>query len=106
MSNVSHGVFANVKHLPPNIGRMVTVGVGAILLIALMGWGVHSLYQATSAGSVAETDGNASTAAEPVRKAAAAKPVQNESSAKTAAPVRDPKRLQSTGPKVPSLYID
>jgi hypothetical protein len=99
-------VFANVKHLPPNIGRMVTVGVGAILLIALMGWGVHSLYQATSAGSVAETDGGTSTAAEPVRKAAAAKPVQNESSAKTAAPVRDPKRLQSTGPKVPSLYID
>ena len=48
MSNVSHGVFANVKKLPPNTGRMIIVAVSAIVLLALMAWGLSILYSATS----------------------------------------------------------
>ena len=50
MSNVSHGVFANVKQkLPPNTGRIATVCIAAVLLLALLGWGLATLYKATSA---------------------------------------------------------
>ena len=51
MSNVSSGVFSNVKRLPRNTGRIVTVAVGAILLIVLIAWGVSELYKATTPAS-------------------------------------------------------
>ena len=48
MSNVSHGVFANVKRLPPNTGRLVMVSLAAIILLVLIAWGIVALYQATT----------------------------------------------------------
>lgn len=107
MSNVSHGVFANVKRIPPNIGRMITVGVGAVLILVFIGWGVYSLYQATSSASGAGFTGNAANTVEngmtPTRSNQPEKP---ETEVRTAAPATDPKLLESTGPKIPSLYID
>ena len=48
MSNVSHGVFANVKKLPPNTGRIVMVCIATIILFVLIGWGIAALYKATT----------------------------------------------------------
>ena len=62
ISNVSHGVFANVKKLPPNTGRMLVVGVAGIVLIVLIVWGVMALYKATTPQQPTEKPG-AQTAA-------------------------------------------
>ncbi len=48
MSNVSSGVFSNVKKLPPNTGRIITVVIGSLILLALIGWGIFELYKATT----------------------------------------------------------
>ena len=102
MSNVSHGVFANVKRLPPNTGRMIMVGIAAVVLLALIGWGISVLYKATSiqpkekpaVSQQAATGENTST-----NKNAAKR---NAATVSTATP----NDLKASGIDVPALYID
>ena len=131
MSNVSHGVFANVKKLPPNTGRIVTVSLSALLLLALIGWGISALYKATTpqpststrqapAVTPAKPDVSPSKTPEKPKAPSAKPPAQPE-----AAPTKDtvpPKRtavrgdgktadvqpgeLKASGVQIPSLYID
>lgn len=75
MSNVSSGVFSNVKRLPRNTGRIVAVAAGAILIIALIAWGISELYKATTPAPDAV---KAPAAAETPKQAAASKPEQSE----------------------------
>jgi len=88
MSNVSHGVFANVKKLPPNTGRIVTVAVGSIILLMLIIWGISALYKATTPQPAPESP----VAADPADKAAtkpATSPTKQEAgSSKTSLPTK------------------
>ena len=99
MSNVSHGVFANVKKLPPNTGRIITVIGTAILLLVLIGWGISVLYKATSPHPAPE-------------KPATTKPASPKPESTTAKPQTvkaadiQPGALKASGIQIPSLYID
>ena len=86
MSNVSHGVFANVKKLPPNTGRIVMVAVGTIILLVLIAWGISALYKATSPQPAPESP----VAADPADKPAAnVRPTKQEAgSSKTSLPTK------------------
>ena len=134
MSNVSSGVFATVKRLPPNTGRIVTVGIVVLLLLVLFAWGIVELYKATSGTQTPETEpvqtvqtppapanpppkaSEAKTKPSPKTSEAKAKPSQKTSEAKTkppqkanetqAKPATKAKGLKSSGIEVPSLYID
>lgn len=131
MSNVSSGVFSNVKHLPPNIGRIAVVGVAAIFVLIMIGWGINALYDATSrvaADIDAVAEENADTATEENSAAAKAdekqaggdtekKTAREETTpkektgtaakaGKKAVKTSKPENLKSTGPAVPSLYIN
>ena len=78
MSNVSHGVFANVKKLPPNTGRIVMVAVASLILIAMIAWGIAALYKATSPQPAPESP----VVADPADKTAAkpgTRPTKQES---------------------------
>ena len=101
MSNVSHGVFANVKKLPPNTGRMVTVVVAAIVLLALIGWGVSALYTATTPQPPPEEPVPPATEAKPKNapEKPAAKPAKQDKAAQ-------PGKLKHSGVQIPPLYID
>ena len=128
MSNVSSGVFSNVKRLPRNTGRIVTVAAGAVLTIALIVWGISELYKATTpATDVANTPAAAEKpkAEQAQKQAAAEKPkaktaqkqaAAEKPKAKTAqkpvekagsnAKATKPGDLKSSGIETPSLYID
>ena len=136
MSNVSHGIFTNVKKLPPNTGRMVAVALAAIVLLVLIGWGISALYTATSPRQPekekplppaqtqpAATDSKPETKAPaPAPKAAPAKkePVKaapaKKEPAKAAPPKNEtkpkkvaaakPGELHSSNIEIPALYID
>ena len=136
MSNVSHGIFTNVKKLPPNTGRMVAVALAAIVLLVLIGWGISALYTATSPRQPetekplppaqtqpAATDSKPGTKAPaPAPKAAPAKkePVKaapaKKEPAKAAPPKNEtkpkkvaaakPGELHSSNIEIPALYID
>ena len=132
MSNVSHGVFANVKKLPPNTGRIVTVAVGSIILLILIIWGISALYKATTPQSAPESpvaaDPADKAAAKPApsptkREAGASKtslPTKREAGAsKTSLPTKrasasgegkptaaKPEAMKASGIEIPSLYID
>ena len=88
MSNVSHGVFANVKKLPPNTGRIVMVAVGTFILIAMIAWGIAALYKATSPQPAPESP----VVADPADKTAAkpgTRPTKREAgSTKTSLPTK------------------
>lgn len=121
MSNVSSGVFANVKKLPPNTGRIATVVALAAIVVALLSWGITILYKATTPNaSGAESakpamrpgedkpaeSGNASAdkglGRKPPSKAGADKPNGAEKQSK---PVRSGD-LKSSGIAIPPLYVD
>lgn len=114
MSNVSSGVFSNVKRLPPNIGRMIIVAVATVAVLAAIGIGISALYKATTPAKEemradeaenADTVPNGTPAATPKNKPR--KTEQKETgAAKTKATAVDAKTLKSTGPAVPSLYIN
>ena len=136
MSNVSHGIFTNVKKLPPNTGRMVAVALAAIVLLVLIGWGISALYTATSPRQPetekplppaqtqpAATDSKPETKAPaPAPKAAPAKkePVKAAPAKKEPAKAAPPKsatkpkkvaaakpgELHSSNIEIPALYID
>lgn len=99
MSNVSHGVFANVKKLPPNTGRIITVIGTAILLLVLIGWGISVLYKATSPHPAPEKPA-ATNPVSPKPESSAAKPQTVK-----AADIQ-PGALKASGIQIPSLYID
>ena len=121
MSNVSSGVFANVKKLPPNTGRIATVVALAAIVVALLSWGITILYKATTPNaSGAEStklamrsgedkpaeSGNASAdkglGRKPPSKAGADKP---NGAKKQSKPVRSGD-LKSSGIAIPPLYVD
>lgn len=121
MSNVSSGVFANVKKLPPNTGRIATVVALAAIVVALLSWGITILYKATTPNaSGAESakpamrsgedkpaeSGNASAdkglGRKPPSKAGADKP---NGAKKHSKPVRSGD-LKSSGIAIPPLYVD
>jgi cytoskeletal protein RodZ len=123
ISNVSAGVFATVKRLPPNTGRIVTVVVAAIILLAAIAWGIFGLYKATSGAQTPETapTQTAQTPSAPTEtapKATETKTKQNPgktpkatdkqptTKSTTSKPVTKTKGLKSSGVEVPSLYID
>ena len=136
MSNVSSGVFATVKRLPPNTGRIATVVAVALILLAFFLWGIVALYKATS-GQPAAPEPQSPAAPEATATSAEASPKKaNEKTkpakAKTATektdgkqprkpaavskagdkpaakqtPSKSSKSLKSSGIEVPSLYID
>ena len=132
MSNVSHGVFANVKKLPPNTGRIVMVAVASLILIAMIAWGIAALYKATSPQPAPESP----VVADPADKTAAkpgTRPTKQEAGpSKTSLPTKQeagpsktslptkraaasgegkptaakPGALKASGIEIPSLYID
>ena len=123
MSNVSSGVFATVKRLPPNTGRIATVVVVALILLAFLAWGIVALYKATSGTQTPETAPTTTvqTPAAPTKappktaetktkqdpkKAPKAADKQPTTKTPTAKPATKTKGLKSTGVEVPSLYID
>jgi cytoskeletal protein RodZ len=108
MSNVSSGVFATVKRLPPNTGRIATVVVIALILLAVIAWGIFELYKATSGTQTpetlpAQTVQTTPAPAEPAPKATDKRP---ETKAPTSKPTPKSKGLKSSGVEVPALYID
>ena len=121
MSNVSSGVFATVKRLPPNTGRIATVAVVAIILLGFIVWGISELYKATSGTQTPETTPSQtvqtpSAPTETVPKATGTKQdpsktpkaTDKQPTAKpaTSKPAGKSKGLKSSGVDVPSLYID
>ena len=113
MSNVSSGVFATVKRLPPNTARIVTVVVVALILLAVLAWGIVELYKATSGTQTTETAPTQTTVQTPAAPTDAssktAKTKANPPPKTTeprAKPATKPKGLKSSGVEVPSLYID
>ena len=126
MSNVSHGVFANVKRLPPNTGRMIMVGIAAVVLLVLIGWGISVLYKATSMQpkekpAVSKPDATEETAPTNKTTTAAANKDATATTAKNAttsanknatarnaaaASTATPNELKASGIDVPALYID
>ena len=97
MSNVSHGVFANVKKLPPNTGRIVTVCIATLLLLALLGWGIAMLYKATTVpgGEPPSTDVQpavkpAEKPTEPPAAKPAEKPIEKPAEKPAAKPAEKP----------------
>ena len=123
MSNVSSGVFATVKRLPPNTGRIATVVVVALILLAFLVWGIVALYKATSGTQTPEVAPTptvqtpaapAKTAPKPTETKAKQDPgkapkgadKQPTTKTPTAKPATKSKGLKSSGVEVPSLYID
>lgn len=128
MSNVSSGVFATVKRLPPNTGRIAIVVVAALILLVAIAWGIFELYKATSGAQTpetaptqtvqvpatpTETSPKASdkttapeTKAKPTPKTPKATGKQPTTKPATAKPATKSKGLKSSGVEVPSLYID
>ena len=121
MSNVSSGVFANVQKLPPNIGRIVTVSLCAVLILGLIGWGVFELYKATTPGGNTDVEPAASVKIEEEKPKAKKEAMESKqekgkksdkkkTSEKTASapsnPSAKPGDLKSSGIEVPALYID
>ena len=118
MSNVSSGVFANVKKLPPNTGRIAAVVAGAVIVVAFLSWGISILYKATTPqphdGATAETV--AASTAKPTRstttknkdvdKTPSKKPSKNTDTVKTTPKNVKPGELKSSGVAVPPLYVD
>lgn len=106
MSNVSKGVFANVKKLPPNTARIALVAAAGIVALILAAWGISELYRATST-----QDGQGKTQqAGPAAPAGVSKP--DRPASKRAGSGSDAKRqsgrkaLKASGIDVPQLYID
>ena len=123
MSNVSSGVFATVKRLPPNTGRIATVVVVALILLVVIAWGISELYKATSGTQTPETAPTQtvqkpSAPTETAPKATETKAKQDpgnttkatdkqpKSKPATSKPATKAKGLKSSGVEVPSLYID
>ena len=134
LSNVSAGVFATVKRLPPNTGRIATVVIAALILLVIIGWGISALYKATSGTQTPETPSVQTVQTPPSQTAAAPKapetkktpgakaskanekPVSKETPKATdkkqsakgtpSKPATPSKGLKSSGVEVPSLYID
>lgn len=79
MSNVSAGVFSNVKKLPPNTGRIATVAVASIVVIVMIGWGIAALYRATTPQQSA--DASPATSAEETARDTKAKPASADKDA-------------------------
>lgn len=118
MSNVSSGVFANVKKLPPNTGRIAAVVAIAVIVVAFLSWGISILYKATTPqthnDATAETV--ATSSAKPITatatknkdadKAPSKKPSKNTDTAKTTPKNVKPGELKSSGVTVPPLYVD
>ena len=128
ISNVSAGVFATVKRLPPNTGRIATVVVAAVILLFVIGWGISALYKATSGAQTPEA-AQSQTAQTPAQQTVASptvpetkeKPTSKASKTKETSKATDKKQpvknvpskpaakskgLKSSGIEVPSLYID
>ena len=128
MSNVSSGVFATVKRLPPNTGRIATVVVVALILLAAIGWGIYELYKATSGTQTPETAPTQTvqtpaaptattpkasdktiapeTKVKPTPKTPKATDKQPTAKPTPSKPATKSKGLKSSGVEVPSLYID
>ena len=110
MSNVSHGVFANVKKLPPNTGRIIMVAVCSLILLALIVWGVSALYRATTP-QPSTTDTPQAPVVTPTKPdappAKAPLPTKQATARGEGKPadVR-PGALKASGIDIPSLYID
>ncbi len=111
MSNVSSGVFANVRKLPPNTGRIATVAVGAAIIVALLAWGMSILYRATTPDARdAEETGRPAQRQQPDKAAAANPPAQPKPASPAAGkPQPKPPRsgdLRVSGIVIPPLYVD
>lgn len=118
MSNVSSGVFANVKKLPPNTGRIAAVVAGAVIVVAFLSWGISILYKATTpqthddataetvATSSAKPTTSTATKNKDADKAPSKKPSKNTDTAKTTPKTVKPGELKSSGVTVPPLYVD
>ena len=132
MSNVSHGVFANVKKLPPNTGRIIMVCIAAIVLFVLIGWGIAALYKATTpqpsgeevktvSQPKQETVAKPSTATDKTTSAPKSLSKKSETTSSKAVPLPTKRAttsekgkstkanagaLKSSGIQIPSLYID
>ena len=107
MSNVSSGVFANVRRLPPNTGRIVLVGVAAIILLILICWGITALYKATTP----QPDAPKAPASAPTARSAdspkvSVPPKRATSREGVKPPPSKSGTLKSSGIQIPSLYID
>ena len=103
MSNVSHGVFSNVKKLPPNTGRMAVVGVAAAILLALICWGVTALYKATTPQTEVKEE---ASKPEPAKVVDAKSNDKAAPPSEKAKPIEKPVKLKSSGIQIPPLYID
>ncbi len=112
MSNVSSGVFANVKKLPPNTGRIATVAVAAAIVVALLSWGIAILYRATTPNA------SGAESVKPTMRLDGAKPAVPGKASNGKAGANKPNGadrqprparsddLRSSGVAIPPLYVD
>ena len=107
LSSVSDGVLKSVRRIPRSTWRIALLACAALGVVSLLVYGCVKLYQATSRippdpacpDGVCEVD----------LKAAPAKPAEATAKPVPAAVQPAPKgpvKLRSTGPKVPTLYVD
>ena len=107
LSSVSDGVLKSVRRIPRSTWRIALLACAALGVVSLLVYGCVKLYQATSRipldpacpDGVCEVD----------LKAAPAKPAEVTAKPVPAAVQPAPKgpvKLRSTGPKVPTLYVD
>ncbi len=114
LSSVSSGVLGQVKKIPRPAVRMSILAIGALLVLALCGWGIAALFRATS--EIPENDpANASAAGGAKSEQAAAAEQKNANTPKkqtteqppAQAPADPTTPTRSTVPlKLPGFYID
>lgn len=103
LSSVSHGVLQSMRGIPRSAWRKALLAVGALGVLALLVFGCVTLYRMTAAAP-----------AQPPPAADAPAPAARDSAAaaRKPAPPAPPAAkkpsvpLRSTGPKIPSLYVD
>lgn len=115
MSNVSSGVFANVRKLPPNTGRIATVVVGAAIVVALLSWGIAILYKATTPNASGAESVKPAVRLHDAKPAVSDKATDRKPQPKAEASKSNGARqskptqsgdLKSSGIAIPPLYVD
>lgn len=108
LSSVSHSVVSSVRSIPRSAWRIAVLVLGALIILGLMAWSCVKLYRITE-GSTPPPHSSGATTVAPVPSKSApemtkpAAPQRNVSKPKT--PVQ-PRKLSTTGVKIPSLYVD
>lgn len=104
LSSVSHGVLQSMRGIPRSAWRKALLAAGALGVLALLVFGCVTLYRMTAAAPAQPPPADAPAPAARDSADVARKPAPPAPPAVTAKKPSVP--LRSTGPKIPSLYVD